>query len=283
MIHQCSVGDTFQYFDAAQKLFRRGSWEMSTNQKLLHEGGVAGKSDNGISDALSMLLEATEGDRGIVVELVGDFLASYRDRLDSMSAAISAGNAEDLEKSSHRFKGSLGLFSRTEPLNLTEQLIEMGERNSLAEAPRTLELLQMEMEKLVTSLMEFCRPMSITVLIADDDPVIVKLLTILISKAGHWVIAARTGHEVLSLWESERPHMIFMDVRMPKLDGLEATKRLRAREREIGGQVPIYGMTAQVMEEEDVNRCLVAGMTGHIGKPIDFEVVREILIRHRTN
>jgi two-component system, sensor histidine kinase and response regulator len=69
---------------------------------------------------------------------------------------------------------------------------------------------------------------------------------------------------------------------MLELDGIETTRRIRIREREIGGQVPIYGLTAH-SSAEDVTRCLTAGMTGHIGKPVDFKVVREIIRRHQVN
>jgi CheY-like chemotaxis protein len=120
---------------------------------------------------------------------------------------------------------------------------------------------------------------AMTVLIVEDEPAIMQLMNLLTSTAGYRVIAARDGHEALFLWESERPAMIFMDVKLPNLDGLEATRRIRAREKEIGGEVPIYALTALVLEE-DVNCCLFAGMTGHIGKPIDFQEVRETLRRH---
>jgi CheY-like chemotaxis protein len=122
----------------------------------------------------------------------------------------------------------------------------------------------------------------LTVLIAEDNPIIRSFMTAMTCKVGHRVIAAEDGQEALDLWESERPHLILMDVQMPKLDGLESTRRIRAREKELGGRVPIYGLTAHVMEE-DVERCLSAGMTGHIGKPIDFRVVREALERHQAD
>ena len=120
----------------------------------------------------------------------------------------------------------------------------------------------------------------LTVLIAEDDPTIMEVMTLLTSRAGHRVITAMDGHEALRVWEAERPNVVLMDVQMPNLDGLEATRRIRSREKSIGGAVPIYGLTAHVMDE-DVKRCMVAGMTGHIGKPIDFPDVLEVLARHQ--
>jgi two-component system, sensor histidine kinase len=123
-------------------------------------------------------------------------------------------------------------------------------------------------------------PGGLTVLIAEDDPVIMEIMTVLTSRAGHQVLSAADGQEALRVWESERPHLVLMDVQMPNLDGLEATRRIRGREKEIGGRVPIYGLTAHV-RDEDIDRCLGAGMTGHIGKPIDFPDLLAILSRHQ--
>lgn len=114
-------------------------------------------SDWGESLELANLLDATEGDRGLVVELIGEFLASYRDRMAEMASASRAGNAQGLEKSAHRLKGSLGLFCQEEPLQLTERLIAMGEGNNLTEVPWTVELLQLELEQLEVRLRAFAR------------------------------------------------------------------------------------------------------------------------------
>ena len=120
-----------------------------------HGGSLGALPGHADRVALANLLDALEGDRAALVELIGDFLASYRGHLERISSAICHGDARHLEKSAHQFKGSLGIFCRSEPLNLTQSLIDMGERESLTQAPRTLELLEREMEQLVTSLREF--------------------------------------------------------------------------------------------------------------------------------
>jgi hypothetical protein len=124
-------------------------------ENLLQERAVAADFGSGTSDELADLLEAMEGNRAAVICIIEQFLSFYRDHIDRISAAVSAGNAGELQKNAHLFTSSLGLFCRTEPLKLTQHLTEMGERNSLTEAPRTLELLEMEMEKLVAGLTEF--------------------------------------------------------------------------------------------------------------------------------
>jgi CheY-like chemotaxis protein len=69
--------------------------------------------------------------------------------------------------------------------------------------------------------------------------------------------------------------MIFMDVQMPEMDGYEATRRIRAYEAGLA-PVPIIAMTANVFRE-DIEKCLAAGMNGHVGKPLDFNEVLEKL------
>jgi signal transduction histidine kinase/DNA-binding response OmpR family regulator len=78
--------------------------------------------------------------------------------------------------------------------------------------------------------------------------------------------------------------MIFMDVQMPEMDGYEATRRIRALEKERPGEkeIPIIAMTANVFRE-DVDKCLAAGMNDHVGKPLDLTEVINKLRKHLTS
>ena len=75
-----------------------------------------------------------------------------------------------------------------------------------------------------------------------------------------------------------RYDMIFMDMQMPEMDGLEATRRIRALDTPKAKDIPIIAMTANVFKV-DVENCLAAGMDGHVGKPLDF---KEVLDKLRT-
>jgi CheY-like chemotaxis protein len=108
---------------------------------------------------------------------------------------------------------------------------------------------------------------SLKVLLAEDNPVNVKLATRLLQKRGHKVVVAGNGREALELLDSAGPFdAVLMDVQMPVLDGLEATAAIRAREAEYGGHLRILGVTAHAMEG-DRQRCLEAGMDGYLSKP----------------
>jgi CheY-like chemotaxis protein len=89
---------------------------------------------------------------------------------------------------------------------------------------------------------------------------------------------AENGAEAVRLYSAapEKYDMIFMDMQMPEMDGLEATRRIRALDAPRAKNVPIIAMTANVFRE-DVENCLAAGMNAHIGKPLDFDEVLEKL------
>jgi HPt (histidine-containing phosphotransfer) domain-containing protein len=107
------------------------------------------------SELLTDLLQALEGDREALGALIGSFLASYRGHLQHISAAIGSANATSLERSAHHFKGSLGIFCQTEALVLVQRLMEMGERNTLDQAPQALERLELEVAALAATLRAF--------------------------------------------------------------------------------------------------------------------------------
>ena len=86
------------------------------------------------------------------------------------------------------------------------------------------------------------------------------------------------GQEALDAFQ-ENPglyDLIFMDLQMPKMDGYEATRSIRALGTPESTQIPIIAITANVFKE-DIDKCLAAGMNGHLGKPLDFEKVLEVL------
>jgi signal transduction histidine kinase/CheY-like chemotaxis protein/ligand-binding sensor domain-containing protein len=118
------------------------------------------------------------------------------------------------------------------------------------------------------------RPLRI--LVAEDNVVNQKLALAMLSKMGHDVALAANGAEALARWTEEQFDLIFMDIQMPELDGLESARRIRRQERSTGEHVPIVAMTAHAMRG-DVERCREAGMDGYISKPISRNAVRKVL------
>lgn len=104
------------------------------------------------------------------------------------------------------------------------------------------------------------------VLVVDDHPVNREVARIMLGALGCEVIEACDGLEALDRVQSAPLDLVLMDVRMPRMDGLEATRRIRAMGGE-PGTIAIVAMTADAMPE-DVERCLGAGMNAHLAKPI---------------
>jgi PAS domain S-box-containing protein len=113
------------------------------------------------------------------------------------------------------------------------------------------------------------------VLLAEDNPVNQHLATRLLEKQGHTVQVVETGTAAVRAVQEGGYDLVLMDVQMPEMGGLEATRAIRAWEAENGrGHVPIVAMTAHAMKG-DREQCLAAGMDGYIAKPIRAQELLE--------
>lgn len=124
------------------------------------------------------------------------------------------------------------------------------------------------------------RPLRI--LLAEDSLVNQKLAVGLLQKYGHTVDVVGDGRAALATVETQDYDLVLMDVQMPEMDGLEATRAIRVREARHGGHLPIIAMTAHAMKG-DRERCLEAGMDSYVAKPIRarelFEAIARVLSR----
>jgi CheY-like chemotaxis protein len=112
------------------------------------------------------------------------------------------------------------------------------------------------------------------ILLAEDVELNRDIVQSLLEPTGLEIDCAENGREAVRMFAQspERYDMIFMDVQMPEMDGCEATRRIRLLDVPQAKTIPIIAMTANVFKE-DIEKCLSAGMDGHIGKPIDFDEV----------
>ena len=114
------------------------------------------------------------------------------------------------------------------------------------------------------------------ILLAEDNAINQKLAVKMLERMGHTVTVAKNGIEALELHNRVSFDLILMDIQMPEMDGLEATRTVRKREEITGKHVPVIAMTAYTMEG-DKTRCLEAGMDGYISKPITAQALYEII------
>jgi two-component system sensor histidine kinase/response regulator len=108
------------------------------------------------------------------------------------------------------------------------------------------------------------------VLLAEDNAVNRTVVQRLLEKSGHAVVAVENGRLALTALARGTFDVVLMDVSMPEMDGLEATRTLRARETVHGGHVPVIALTAQAMKG-DRETCLEAGMDAYLAKPLEFD------------
>jgi CheY-like chemotaxis protein len=117
------------------------------------------------------------------------------------------------------------------------------------------------------------------ILLAEDIEINREIVIALLEPTGLKIDCAKNGAEAVKLFTENpsRYHMILMDLQMPEVDGLEATRRIRALDIPHAKTIPIIAMTANVFRE-DIENCLAAGMNDHLGKPLNVD---EVLVKIR--
>jgi PAS domain S-box-containing protein len=118
-------------------------------------------------------------------------------------------------------------------------------------------------------------PITGRILVAEDNDINARLAVRILTKAGHTVHVVKNGEEAVRAFEQREWDLVLMDVQMPVLDGLEATRRIRMLHS--GQAVPVIALTANAMAG-DRERCLAAGMNDYLQKPL---AAREVLSKVR--
>jgi CheY-like chemotaxis protein/HPt (histidine-containing phosphotransfer) domain-containing protein len=129
------------------------------------------------------------------------------------------------------------------------------------------------------------RRRSLRVLLAEDNPVNQEHIVTVLRKWGHDVTAVTDGRQAVEALAAGGFELVLMDVQMPEMDGFEAVGKIRQRESQTGGHVPIIAMTAYATDA-DRQRCLEAGMDTYVSKPISTQAlltaIDQVCPEHRT-
>jgi len=120
-----------------------------------------------------------------------------------------------------------------------------------------------------------------TILVAEDMEINREIIMAVVEPTGITAEYAENGIQAVQMFRDapDRYDIIFMDVQMPLMDGITATRKIRELNTPKSKSIPIIAMTANVFQE-DIELCLAAGMSDHLGKPIDFELVLKKLRQH---
>ncbi len=116
------------------------------------------------------------------------------------------------------------------------------------------------------------------ILVVEDNPVNQVVILRVLAKMGHTTVLAQNGEIGVRQVKIDKFDLVLMDVQMPEMDGLTATREIRRYERTTGAHIPIYAMTAHAMKGDE-ERCLAAGMDGYLTKPLRIPQLAEVLQR----
>ena len=154
------------------------------------------------------------------------------------------------------------------PSELKKVLLEV-----LGVVPQTQELPPSEPKPTEPTLRQTYR-----VLIAEDNLVNQRVAFYMLEKQGHQVTGVMNGEEALEALEKGNFELVLMDVQMPRMDGFQATKLIRQKEKKTGEHIPIIAMTAHAMKG-DREKCLEMGMDDYISKPLNAQQLTDTIAR----
>jgi CheY-like chemotaxis protein len=113
------------------------------------------------------------------------------------------------------------------------------------------------------------------ILVAEDTDDIRLVIRVMLENKGHRVVEATNGREAVELATSKNPDVILMDLNMPVMDGIEATKNLRLRSET--SHMPIIAVTAHCADPTWRGRAIAAGCTECVSKPVDFKRLNHLI------
>ncbi|MBV9182813.1 MAG: response regulator, partial [Acidobacteria bacterium] len=116
------------------------------------------------------------------------------------------------------------------------------------------------------------------ILLAEDNRVNQTVAVRMLEKMGHSVLVANNGVEALALLDQHSCDLVLMDIQMPELDGVSATKKIREREKQTHAHIPIVAMTAHAMKG-DRELCLACGMDGYLSKPVNIAELERVILQ----
>ena len=220
----------------------------------------------GAAEALSALKTAQLSKRPFDIAVLGRQLPqmiSGESRISRTALVLVTGPGSSDDARRHDTLGIVGTLSKPVlPSVLLEMLVRIWQHRDTSDEA---DLAQRLKSGLLTPSDDAAKG---TVLVAEDHEINQTIARAMLEKLGWAVVVAGDGQEVLDLVSLDPPQVILMDVQMPRLDGLEATRRLR--HMEAAGRIPkirIIAMTADAMKG-DAERCFEAGMDDYLAKPI---------------
>ncbi len=262
--------------------------DSATTRRILSEildgWGVDATLAEGVDEGLARVAEARASGRPFRLVLV-DFHMPGRDGLELIHSLHDGGASSEM----------VLMLSSSGGFDVVSEARRMGVTSFLLKPVREHDLLRVVLTALggggapdgvgspVADGGEGAPTEALDILLAEDNRVNQTVARAILEKRGHRVTVVGDGEAALEALETDAFDLVLMDVQMPVMDGLEATRALRAREEE-GRRTPVIALTAHAMSG-DRDRCLEAGMDDYLTKPLraaDLVAVTERVVRGRA-
>jgi len=220
------------------------------------------------------------------VDRVFSALATSKDQVVCLVPRDLVKDCDDLVSSISRFEsegGSGRLLSLQRRCNMTGDLDSNAERMTIRLPLRFAELLEVllplesgnQADPPESNLPDVSHSRALNVLVAEDSKLNRRVITAQLKRLGHRAILAEDGQALLDMIDTTPYDVILMDCQMPRIDGYEATRRLRMTAKHKDAK--IIALTAAA-REEDREKCMAAGMDDFISKPLAIERLQEVLL-----
>jgi signal transduction histidine kinase/DNA-binding response OmpR family regulator len=174
--------------------------------------------------------------------------------------------------------GYLGDAERCKKLGITSYLVKPVRKWELLHA--ILKLLgqtnSIRVSEVAVSDHETTLSKGLCILLVEDNRVNQTVAVRVLEKMGHSVALANNGKEALSILTRQQFDLVLMDLQMPEMDGLSATRNIREQEKQTHSHLPIIAMTAHALKG-DRERCLEGGMDGYVSKPININELKDAI------
>ncbi|MBM3262430.1 MAG: response regulator [candidate division Zixibacteria bacterium] len=240
-------------------------------EEMLHNWGMASVSAAGGREAIDRLEEAQRTGNPFRLALLDVMMPE----MDGYTLA------EEIKRRFDTHAPSMIVMTSAGRLENPARLQEAGIVHVLTKPVKQSELLNILIDTVTGDLgtmavgasgRQTLTPHPLRVLLAEDGMVNQRVAVMMLETRGHRVSVAGNGREAVDLFQREPFDVILMDVQMPDIDGLEATRLIRWHEREHGGHIPVVAMTAHAMKG-DRERCIEAGMDAYLSKPIRADLL----------
>jgi len=112
------------------------------------------------------------------------------------------------------------------------------------------------------------------ILVVDDEPAICNMLKKFLTIKGYKAFTVLSGEEAIKKMKREKPHFVLLDIKMPRMDGMEVLQRIK----EIDKEIPVVVMITAIKDEVVAKRCIALGAADYITKPLGLEYLENVLM-----